>query len=244
MKVTKNFKRLTVWMLLAIFSTSVGHAQQNNTLTEKEKTQGWKLLFNGSSLDGWTSVGKDTPPAAGWVIDNGVLTVKKDGEQRGGDMITKEQFSDFELVVDFKVTSGANSGIKYFFTKYEKGGWLGLEYQVIDDDTHPDAKLGRDGNRRQAGLYDMFAPTKNMDKPVGEWNRARIVAKGAKVDHYLNGKKTLSFDRKSKAYREAYALSKYNGSIPMFGDVEQGHILLQDHGDAVSFRNIKIRTFK
>jgi hypothetical protein len=217
---------------------------QDNVLTEKEKKQGWALLFNGENLNGWTSVGKDSPPAAGWTVENGVLTVKKDGEQRGGDIITKEQYSDFELTVDFRVTSGANSGIKYFFTKYEKGGWLGLEYQLIDDETHPDAKLGRDGNRRQAGLYDMFAPVKNMDKPVGEWNRARIVAKGSRVTHYLNGTKVLSFDRKGAPYQKAYELSKYNGSIPAFGSVDRGHILLQDHGDTVSFRNIRIRVFK
>ncbi|MDR2809414.1 MAG: DUF1080 domain-containing protein [Tannerellaceae bacterium] len=220
----------------------IGVAQ--NTLTEKEEKQGWKLLFNGKNLDGWTSAGKDLPPSAGWVVENGVLTVQKEGDKRGGDIITKEQFSDFELKVDFKITAGANSGIKYFFVRYEKGGWLGLEYQLIDDETHPDAKLGRDGNRRQASLYDMFAPKQNSDKPVGEWNQARIVAKGSQVSHYLNGKKVLSFDRKSEAYRKAYELSKYKGSIPSFGDVKQGHILLQDHGDVVSFRNIKIRVIK
>ncbi|MDR1332475.1 MAG: DUF1080 domain-containing protein [Tannerella sp.] len=217
---------------------------QINTLTDGEKAEGWKLLFNGKNLDGWTSAGKDTPPAFGWVIDDGVLTVKRDGDRRGGDIITKEQFSDFELLVDFRVTAGANSGIKYFFTRYEKGGWLGLEYQIIDDDTHPDAKLGRDGNRRQAGLYDMFAPLENADRPVGEWNQARIVSKGSSVEHYLNGKKTVSFDRKSKAYADALELSKYKGSVPTFGNVGQGHIHLQDHGDVVSFRNVKIRVLK
>ena len=189
-------------------------------------------------------MGKDTPPPAGWTTENGVLTVRKDGDKRGGDIITKEQYSDFELKVDFRVTAGANSGIKYFFVRYEKGGWLGLEYQLIDNETHPDAQLGRDGNRRQAGLYDMFAPEQNKDKPVGEWNQAHIIAKGNQVTHFLNGEKVLDFDRKSEAYRAAYELSKYKGSIPMFGNVPAGHILLQDHGDAVSFRNIKIRVIK
>lgn len=189
-------------------------------------------------------MGKDSPPTAGWTIEDGVLTVKKEGDQRGGDIITKEQFSDFELVVDFRITGGANSGIKYFFVRYEKGGWLGLEYQIIDEETHPDARLGRDGNHLQAGLYDMFAPKQSKNKPAGEWNRARIVAKGTEVTHYLNGKKVLSFDRKSQAYRQACELSKYKGSLPSFGDVAQGHILLQDHGDVVSFRNIKIRVIK
>jgi hypothetical protein len=232
------------FICIALFLVHPVCMAQINTLTESEKAQGWKLLFNGKNLDGWTSTGKDTPPAFGWVIDNGVLTVMKDGDRRGGDIISKEQFSDFELLIDFRVTAGANSGIKYFFTRYEKGGWLGLEYQIIDDDTHPDAKLGRDGNRRQAGLYDMFAPLENANKPVGEWNQARIVSKGSSVEHYLNGKKTVSFDRKSKAYADALELSKYKGSVPAFGDVGQGYIHLQDHGDVVSFRNIKIRVLK
>lgn len=218
---------------------------QINTLTAKELKQGWTLLFNGENLDGWTSVGKDEPPEKGWDIENGILTVNKGGPQRGGDIITKEQFSDFELTVEFKLTKGANSGIKYFFTQYEKGGWLGLEYQVLDDEVHPDAKAGRDGNRQQAGLYDMFPPAKNRkERPIGEWNQARIVARGTKVEHYLNGKKTLSFDRKSDQYREAFKLSKFKDCEPMFGDVEKGHILLQEHQDEVSFRNIKIRVLK
>lgn len=217
---------------------------QINTLTPKEEKQGWKLLFNGKNLNGWTSVGKDTPPAFGWIVQDGILTVKKENDKRGGDIITQEQFSDFELLVDFKITPGANSGIKYFFTRYEKGGWLGLEYQILDDDTHPDAKLGRDGNRLQAGLYDMFPPKNKKDSPIGEWNQARIVAKGSKVEHYLNGKKVLSFDRKSDTYKRTWELSKYNKCEPMFGDVNQGHILLQDHGDIVSFRNVKIRVLK
>ena len=236
-------KIFIVFSGLFLFSC-MGFAQVN-TLSTKEVKQGWKLLFNGKNLDGWTSVGKDTPPETGWEVENGILTVNKGGAKRGGDMITKEQFSDFDLMIEFKITKGANSGIKYFFTRYEKGGWLGLEYQVLDDATHPDAKLGRDGNRLQAGLYDMFPPAKNKkDRPIGEWNQARIVAKGTKVDHYLNGKKVLSFDRNSEKYKEAYKLSKYNGSEPMFGNVEKGHILLQDHQDEVSFRNIKIKILK
>ncbi|MDR1919778.1 MAG: DUF1080 domain-containing protein [Tannerellaceae bacterium] len=232
-----------VCIFMGFFLCTAGMAQIN-TLTEKEEREGWKLLFNGKNLEGWTSVGKDVPPAQGWVVEEGVLTVKKEGDKRGGDIITQEQYADFDLKLDFRVTAGANSGVKYFFLRYEKGGWLGLEYQIIDDETHPDARLGRDGNRRQAGLYDMFAPKRNMDKAVGEWNQARILAKGSKVEHYLNGKKVLSFDRKSEAYRQAYELSKYKGSVPSFGDVEKGYIHLQDHGDVVSFRNIKIRVLK
>jgi hypothetical protein len=226
------------------FICGVGFSQIN-TLTPKEEKQGWKLLFNGRNLDGWTSVGRETQPERGWTVENGVLIVNKGEPQRGGDIITKEQYSDFDFMVDFKLTRGANSGIKYFFLRYDKGGWLGLEYQVLDDNVHPDAKAGRGGNRLQAGLYDMFAPARNKkDSPVGEWNQARIVSKGSKVTHYLNGKKVLAFDRKSQKYWDAYELSKYKGSEPRFGEVEKGHILLQDHQDEVAFRNIKIRVLK
>lgn len=216
-----------------------------NTLTPKEKKQGWVLLFNGVNLDGWTSIGKSVPPATGWTVEDGILTVNKKGQKRGGDIITKDQYSDFEFSFEFRLTKGANSGVKYFFTRYEKGGWLGLEYQVLDDDNHPDAKLGRDGNRKTASLYDMIPVTgKKKMNPIGEWNQARIVAKGSKVTHYLNGKKVLSFDRKSDAYKQAWQSSKFKNSRPMFGDVEKGYIMLQDHMDEVSYRNIKIRVLK
>lgn len=227
---------------LFIWAGNVG--AQDNQLTAKEKKEGWALLFNGKNLDGWTSVGKDVPPAFGWVVEDGILNVRKQGDKRGGDIITREQYSDFDLKVDFRITKGANSGIKYFFTKYEKGGWLGLEYQILDDDNHPDAKMGRDGNRLEGGLYDMLPTSPKKVNPIGEWNQARIVAKGTKVTHYLNGKKILSFDRSSESYKKAWQLSKYKNSKPMFGDVEEGHILLQDHGDAVSFRNLKIKVLK
>ena len=234
-------KKIYVVFLGLLLICGAGNAQIN-TLTRKEVKQGWNLLFNGNNLDGWTSVGKDAPPEKGWDIENGVLTVNKGGAQRGGDIITKERFSDFDLMFEFKLTKGANSGVKYFFMRYEKGGWLGLEYQILDDQTHPDAKMGRNGNRLQGGLYDMFPPAKNKkDNPIGEWNQGRIVAKGTKVEHYLNGKKVLSFDRKSGTYMEAYKLSKYKDSDPVFGDVERGYILLQDHQDEVAFRNIKIK---
>ncbi len=234
-------KKLFIVLTGLFLICGIGFAQIN-TLTAKEVKQGWKLLFNGKNLDGWTSVGRETPPERGWTVENGVLTVNKGGPQKGGDIITKDRYSDFDLMVEFKITKGANSGIKYFFVRYDKGGWLGFEYQILDDQTHPDAKAGRDGNRLQGGLYDMFAPAKNKkDKPVGEWNQARIVAKGSKVEHYLNGKKILTFDRKSEQFKEALSHSKFNGSEPMFGDVKSGHILLQEHQDEVSFRNVKIK---
>lgn len=236
--------RIMVFLAAFLFVCMGSVFSQENQLTEKEKREGWKLLFNGVNLDGCTSVGKETPPLFGWVVEDGNLTVRKQAGKRGGDIITKEQYSDFDLKVDFRITEGANSGIKYFFTRYEKGGWLGLEYQILDDEIHPDAKLGRDGNRLEGGLYDMFPTSPKKVNPTGQWNQARIVAKGSKVTHYLNGKKILTFDRKSEAYKKAWQLSKYKNCQPMFGDVKAGYILLQDHGDVVSFRNIKIKVLK
>lgn len=239
-----KMNRIMVFLAAFLFVCMGSVFSQENQLTEKEKREGWKLLFNGVNLDGWTSVGKETPPLLGWVVEDGNLTVRKQAGKRGGDIITKEQYSDFDLKIDFRITEGANSGIKYFFTRYEKGGWLGLEYQILDDETHPDAKLGRDGNRLEGGLYDMFSTFPKKVNPIGQWNQARIVAKGSKVTHYLNGKKILTFDRKSEAYKKAWQLSKYKNCQPMFGDVKAGYILLQDHGDVVSFRNIKIKVLK
>ena len=240
-------KKTVICMTVLLSVWAVDSFAQDNQLTAKEQKQGWVLLFNGRDLTGWTSVGKETPPETGWVVEDGVLTVRRpEGARRGGgDIITKDQYSDFDLTVDFRLTPVANSGIKYFFVRYDKGGWLGLEYQLMDDDTHPDAKLGRDGNRKMGGLYDMIpALPGKIVKPIGEWNTARIVAKGTKVTHYLNGKKTVSFDRKSEAYKKAYEQSKYFGSEPAFGDVKEGYILLQDHGDVVSFKNVKIKNLK
>jgi hypothetical protein len=220
---------------------AVNAQSQSNVLSEKERKQGWILLFDGKSLAGWTSVGKTTPPEKGWTVENGTIIVNKGGPQRGGDLITKDQFSEFDLCFEFKLTKGANSGVKYFFARYEKGGWLGNEYQVLDDDRHPDANAGRDGNRKTASLYDLLPAGKKIMRPVGEWNQARIVVKGSKVTHYLNGQKALAYDRKSKVYEDAWKQSKFKDTDPMFGCIEKGYILLQDHQDEVTFRNIKIK---
>ena len=135
-------KRMYMFLAALLFICAVSAEAQDNQLTSKEKKEGWVLLFNGKNLEGWTSVGKDVPPAFGWEIENGVLTVRKQDSKRGGDIITREQYADFDLKVDFRITKGANRTGKYFFTKYEKGGWLGLEYQILDDETQSGCKNG------------------------------------------------------------------------------------------------------
>ena len=222
-----------------------------NTLTDKEKRDGWQLLFDGKTTTGWRGAYAETFPDKGWAVENEMLTIQQsDGSesQSFGDIVTTEEYKNFDLVFDFKLTEGANSGIKYFVVEQKpkpKGSAFGLEYQVLDDDRHPDAKLGRNGNRTVGSLYDLIPATGKKASPIGEWNTGRILARGWHVEHWLNGKKVVEFDRGNVAFRGAVAQSKYaapayNAHGP-FGEAIKGHILLQDHGNNVSYRNIKIR---
>jgi len=222
-----------------------------NELTSEEKSQGWKLLFDGVSSAGWESARKEAFPKEGWTIKEGILTIQKsDGSEARtfGDIVTTEQFSAFDLAFDFKLSEGANSGVKYFVTLAEgnTGSAIGLEYQILDDALHPDAKMGRDGNRTLASLYDLIKAEKQarfVRKP-GEWNQGRVVVyPNNKVEHYLNGVKVLEYERGSQAYRELVAISKYV-VWNKFGEAPSGRILLQDHGDQVSYKNIKIKTLQ
>ena len=224
-----------------------------NTLTDWEKEQGWKFLWDGKTTDGWRAAKYDSFPAQGWEISEGVLTVLSSGGEesaKGGDIITTDLFSNFDLKVEFMLTEGANSGIKYFVDpelNKGKGSAIGLEFQLLDDKKHPDAKNGVDGNRTLSSLYDMIT-AENLSVPgrkkvfrgIGEWNQARIISKNGHVEHWLNGYKTVEFERGSEAYRELVSKSKYV-KWPNFGESPEGHILLQEHGDKVSFRSVKIR---
>ncbi|MDM1294171.1 DUF1080 domain-containing protein [Sphingobacterium sp. N143] len=220
-----------------------------NDVADAEKQKGIKLLFDGKSTNGWRSIHGDKFPDHGWEVKDGQLTVlKSDGGEstNGGDIVTKDKYAVFDLSFEFKLSPGANSGVKYFVTLKEKskGSAIGLEYQVLDDALHPDAKLGRDGNRTLSSLYDLI--TSNRDqrarRPIGEWNRGRVVVTADnKVEHYLNGIKMLTYERGSKEFKDLVAISKYK-DWENFGEANEGFILLQDHGDRVSFRSIKINT--
>lgn len=221
---------------------------QPNTLTPAEQADGWRLLFDGTTTNGWRNAHGDTFPEKGWEIRDGALVVLESGggeAEHGGDIVTVDEYGDFEFKVDFKLTPGANSGIKYFVTEKlgtpGRGSAIGLEFQLLDDSTHPDAKMGRDGNRRLGSLYDMIAaPADTPFKGIGEWNTAHIISKGRKVEHWLNGTKLLEFERGSDAFRKLVEISKYK-VYPGFGEADSGHILLQDHGNTVQFRNIMIK---
>lgn len=224
-------------LLLVLFGMATAMYAQLPKLSRKEKKNGWQLLFNGIDSKGWKKADGKPFPSKGWTINNGTLLVAPQ-LGRGGDVVTEESFADFELVLEFKITEKANSGIKYFVFPNSS---LGCEFQILDDEKHPDATMGKNGNRKQGGLYDLITPSATKkDKPVGEWNQARIVSKGSHVEHWLNGKKIVEYERGSDAFKHLVAGSKYKNNKG-FGEVAQSPILLQDHGDEVAFRNIKIR---
>jgi hypothetical protein len=225
-----------------------------NTLSGGEKAGGWKLLFDGQSAAGWRGAHRDTFPGFGWQIADGQLIVlSADGREsaHGGDIVyAPEEFSAFELSLEFKITEGANSGVKYFVTEKEQpsGSAFGLEYQILDDQTHPDAQLYTTvpGSRRLAGLYDLIKPENIRFNGVGNWNLAVIkVFPDNRVEHWLNGFRTVAYERGSDAFRELVKGSKYAAPVynehGLFGEAPSGRILLQDHGNEVAFRSIKLR---
>lgn len=240
-----RIKKILFLFLTGLAAGSV--YSQENRLSEKERIDGWQLLFDGNSMDKWKSTSSDEFPSAGWKITDGVLWINNTtGRSIGGDLITKDEFFDFELVFDFKLSEGANSGLKYRVQKYTPpiaglGTYLGPEYQLLDNDKHPDAKAGKNGNRKLASLYDILpSSTGDALKPVGEWSTARIVVEGDNVEHWLNGIMVLKYNTSSELYNTHLASSKFS-SINNFGKQSKGHLLLQDHGDMVYFKNIKIR---
>lgn len=226
-----------------------------NQLTEYEKNHGWRLLWDGKTSNGWRGAKLTGFPESGWTINDGVLTIEgTEGKESAGsgDIVTLGTYSDFELELEFKITTGANSGIKYFVDpKLNKGegSAIGCEFQLLDDQVHPDAKMGISGNRTIGSLYDLITAA-NLSVPgrakqfkgIDQWNKARIISRNGMVEHWLNDEKVVEYDRNSQMFRALVAGSKYR-DWKGFGQWPEGHILLQDHGNTVSFRSIKIREF-
>ena len=234
------------------FSDETG-AQRANELTAAEREAGWRLLFDGTSLAGWRGLGYDSVPTAHWrVVDGAIVKTstanvrrQADGQPAaGGDLMSIDAFRDFELAFEWRVTPGANSGVKYNVSEgltlahAANHAALGFEYQVLDDELHADAQIA---SHRAGGLYDIIAPSRaERLRPVGEWNSARLVLRGNHGEHWLNGAKIVEFDLGTARLDSLLDKSKYR-PIPRFAERRRGHIVLQDHGDEVHFRSIKIR---
>lgn len=244
----KNIKILTDDLQKYSKKSPLTPINTKNQLTSNEANNGWKMLWDGKTTNGWRGAKLKGFPENGWKIENGELTVLASGggeSTAGGDIVTMDKYGNFELKVDFKLTDGANSGIKYYVdTELNQGAGssIGLEFQILDDAKHPDAKKGNhEGSRTLSSLYDLIKADENKPvKPIGEWNTAHIKSINNHVEHWLNGVKVLEYERKSDEYRKLVSESKYV-TWKNFGEADSGHILLQDHGDHVSFKNIKIR---
>lgn len=209
-----------------------------NELTEAERAEGWRLLFDGQGIAGWRSFKKNTFPARGWVVEEGCL--KHLARGGGGDILTEATFEDFELSWEWRLAPGANSGVKYFVTESRPSA-LGHEYQLVMPD-HPEA-TSQPTKHVTGSFYDVWPPRGPIRlRPPGEFNQSRIVVRGRRVEHWLNGELVLEYELGSPALKAALAASKFK-DVPGFGEKVRGHILLQDHGGEVWFRNLKVREF-
>jgi hypothetical protein len=230
--------------------------QEHNTLTKKESDEGWTLLFDGKTFAGWRGLGREDIPEGHWVIEDGAIKKvptqevprQEDGQPvKGGDLITVRTFENFELYLEWKISLAGNSGIKYNVSEEMSTSHppdraaLGFEYQILDDEEHPDAKAG--AHRTAGALYDLIAPAGKTLKPVGEYNAARIVFNGNHGEHWLNGIKVLEYDLDTPEMESRLAASKYR-IYARFAEKRKGHIVLQDHGNVVWYRNIKMREIK
>lgn len=220
---------------------------QRNTLTAEEKREGWKLLFDGSTTAGWRGAYREQFPESGWVIKDGALMSINEGgreSQAGGDIVTADEYSNFDLQFEWQLSAGGNSGVKYFVEERRPrpaGSTIGCEYQIIDDAKYNDPAHGALKEAQKTGaLYDLIPARDKVVNPPGEWNQSRIVVRGRHVEHWLNGRKVVEYERGGESFRAAVAASKFK-DYQGFGEAPRGRILLQDHGHKAAFRNIKIR---
>ena len=222
--------------VLALESKATKAEDMPNTLSDVEKAAGFKLLFDGQTTKGWRGYRKENCPEA-WKVVDGALTLKG----RGGDIITEDQFDNFELLIEWKISPGGNSGLFYHATETNEPVYAtGPEVQILDNQRHAD---GKNPKTTACSCYALYAPTKDMTKPVGEWNQTKIIVNGQHVEHWLNGEKIVEYEKGSDDWNAKVAASKFR-SMKNFGKPTKGHIALQDHGNEVAYRSIKIRVLE
>src|SRR3989442_14752762 len=240
-------------LLLAVLVQTMSPTTKPNQLTGAERAVGWRLVFDGRTLAGWRGLGYDSVPTAHWKVEGGAIKKiasgkvarQADGQPaHGGDLMTVDTFGDFELTWEWKVTPGANSGVKYNVSEElstanaPNHAALGFEYQMLDDDRHPDGQLA---THRAGALYDLFAPNEQKQlRREGQWNQSKVGLRGNHGDHWLNGEMIVELEHGMVQLNSAHAASKYH-SVPDIMERRKGHIVLQDHGDEVYFRSIKVR---
>ncbi|MEO5588721.1 MAG: DUF1080 domain-containing protein [Gemmatimonadaceae bacterium] len=225
----------TILMLGCHSGMSNGGTSEMNTLSSKEVQAGWKLLFDGRTTEGWRNYRKKTV-GPGWSVIDGVLTRSGDD---AGDIITRDKYRNFELALDWNVAEGGNSGVMYRATEEGDYIWQSApEMQLLDDERHADGKLPLTSAGSAFALYP--AP-RGAVHPAGQWNSSRLIVNGSHVEHWLNGQTLLSYELGSDGWKEKVAASKFK-SMPLYGKAGEGYIGLQDHGDRIQFRNIRIRT--
>ena len=235
-------KRFLIACLLGVSAVgAISAAETPNTLTSKERAEGWKLLFDGRTLQGWHGYLSETIPD-GWTVADGVIAL---AGKEGGDIVTLNEYENFDFKFECKISPKGNSGVLYLVNEspeLERTYYSGPEYQVLDNNGHPDAKNGPD---RLAGAdYALYAPVKDVTRPVGEWNQGRIVKQGAHVEHWLNGEKVVEYELWSPDWEAKVKASKFK-DWPNYGRAKRGHLALQgDHNGSLAFRNIRIRELK
>lgn len=226
-------KRLAAVGALLLWGTAA-HAQMP-TLTAAEKAEGFTLLFNGKTLDGWRGYKTQEVPR-NWHIVDGVLV--REGEGEGGDLMTVDQYGDFELRFEWKISENGNSGVIYRIGETEQYPWqTGAEYQVLHNQGHSDGKLPITS---AGSAFAVKEPVKDATRPLGQWNQARIIAKGAHIEHWMNGVKVVEYEVGSPDWLARVNASKF-AKLANYGRLKSGYIALQDHGNVVSFRNVKIK---
>lgn len=227
-------------------TTAPTETMANNMLTEQEKAAGWQLLFDGETTEGWRNFKKETIGSS-WKVEDGTLTLastqKEDGHWQaadGGDIMTEEEYENFDFRLEWKIAPCGNSGIIYNVVEADKHDHVwqtGPEMQILDNTCHPDAKIP---THRAGDLYDLIETNYVTVRPAGQWNKVRIVSNNGKLEHWLNGHKVVETEMFTEEWRKMIANSKFK-DMPDFGKAKKGHISLQDHGDRVWFRNIKIK---